>query len=208
MSSFVRNTSVVAERSPAGPASEKAHPQLPSSKWFSDAERVVFVGLMAVMLTGCGAPAPSNSAEAPAAAEASAEELALPDPAPVIETIYAPYIAGRMPSESDAFPPFSASLQALSDRAHNAHEADMANVGMPLFDFDPYVMGQDFEVRSVTASVERPPANGRTVVTARFRNMGRDTTVTYDLVFENAAWHIDNMRSGDFDMRAFLNAAL
>jgi hypothetical protein len=84
----------------------------------------------------------------------------------------------------------------------------MANVGMPLFDFDPYVMGQDFEMSSVTVTIDQPPTDGRSVVTARFRNMGRDTTVTYELVYENAAWHIDNMRSGDFDMRALLNTAL
>jgi hypothetical protein len=168
--------------------------------------RTILVGLIAAGLAGCGGsdPVSRDSAEASDAAEAQA----LPDPTPVIEAIYVPYIAGRMPSEADAFPPFSGSLQVLYDRANNAHEADMANVGMPLFDFDPYVMGQDFEMSSVTVTIDQPPTDGRSVVTARFRNMGRDTTVTYELVYENAAWHIDNMRSGDFDMRALLNTAL
>jgi hypothetical protein len=34
------------------------------------------------------------------------------------------------------------------------------------------------------------------MVDARFKNLGKDTTVTYDLIRDKRGWMIDEMRSG------------
>jgi hypothetical protein len=162
-------------------------------------KRILIVAALA--LAACS-PAQTPAAESAEAAADAATAAALPDPGPVIEALYAPYIAGR---GHDALPPFSASLSALAEQAERAHDADPANGGMPFFNFDPFIQGQDFEIASVAVTVDQPPADNRAVVTARFRNLRTDVAVTYDLVFENGQWAIDNLRSDDFDMRAFLS---
>ena len=62
-------------------------------------------------------------------------------------------------------------------------------------DFSMIVMGNDAELTDVVVKqIKAGPKSA--VVDARFKNIGKATTVTYDLVRDRSGWTIDEMRSG------------
>jgi hypothetical protein len=67
--------------------------------------------------------------------------------------------------------------------------------GDACMDFSMIVMGNDFELSDVKAVLVRGAAK-TAVVDARFKNFGKMTFVTYDLVRDRHGWMIDEMRSG------------
>jgi hypothetical protein len=67
--------------------------------------------------------------------------------------------------------------------------------GDACMDFSMIVMGNDFELSDVHA-VEIKAGAKTAVVDARFKNFGRATSVTYELVRDKRGWMIAEMRSG------------
>ena len=67
--------------------------------------------------------------------------------------------------------------------------------GDACMDFSMIVMGNDFDLSDVKAVLIKA-ANRSAVVDARFKNFGKLTTVTYELVRDKHGWMIDEMRSG------------
>ncbi len=66
--------------------------------------------------------------------------------------------------------------------------------GDACMDFSMIVMGNDAELTDVKVHQKSGPHSA--VVDARFKNLGKDTTVTYDLIRDKHGWMIDEMRSG------------
>ena len=67
--------------------------------------------------------------------------------------------------------------------------------GYACMDFSMIVMGNDFELTDVHAKLIKADAKSP-VVDARFKNFGKPTFVTYELVRDSKGWMIDEMRSG------------
>jgi hypothetical protein len=62
-------------------------------------------------------------------------------------------------------------------------------------DFDFFTMAQDFELSAV--KVEQKSGDPQKAkVEANFKNFGKDTTVTFDLIKDDKGWMIDEMTSG------------
>jgi hypothetical protein len=86
---------------------------------------------------------------------------------------------------------YSPRLQKLWDEC----EATAKKNGDACMDFSMIVMGNDFDLSDVHA-VEIKAGAKSAVVDARFKNFGKATTVTYDLLRDRHGWMIDEMRSG------------
>jgi hypothetical protein len=84
----------------------------------------------------------------------------------------------------------SASLAALfaRDELYQDEAGEMGNLGA-----DPFLSGQDGEVKSLKVSVTEKPANGRATVTAAFRSFGQPVSVRFRMVEEGGAWKIDDI---------------
>jgi hypothetical protein len=67
--------------------------------------------------------------------------------------------------------------------------------GDACMDFSMIVMGNDAELTDVTV-VQKKGGAKSAIVDAHFKNFGKDTTVTYDLIRDKQGWMIDEMRSG------------
>ena len=67
--------------------------------------------------------------------------------------------------------------------------------GDACMDFSMIVMGNDFDLSDVHAVLIKEDKKSA-VVDARFKNFGKATTVTYDLLRDRHGWMIDEMRSG------------
>lgn len=64
-------------------------------------------------------------------------------------------------------------------------------------DFDPFVNGQEFEIKSVDYET-KPSGSKEAMVSARFKNFEQDTLVIYKLVRTPAGWRIaDVLWAGD-----------
>lgn len=155
--------------------------------------RMILAAALAAVLAACGDPQTTDSTSAPvgeAAADVSAS-----DPAAAVRPIYDFYIAqseGRERVQPAYEAPHSAALTAAW-AAFNERTDDEEMGGA--LGFDPYINAQDWTFRSVDVSVVTPPANGRSVVLARFTDFGRTNEILYDMVLENGAWKIDNVRA-------------
>ena len=67
--------------------------------------------------------------------------------------------------------------------------------GDACMDFSMIVMGNDALLTDVKV-VQKKAGAKSAVVDANFKNLGKDTTVTYDLLRDKRGWMIDEMRSG------------
>jgi hypothetical protein len=67
--------------------------------------------------------------------------------------------------------------------------------GDACMDFSMIVMGNDALLTDVKV-VQKKAGPKSAVVDAHFKNLGKDTTVTYDLVRDKQGWMIDEMISG------------
>jgi hypothetical protein len=61
-------------------------------------------------------------------------------------------------------------------------------------DADPFVNGQDFELGPVAIDVKQNDPDKATG-TAKFKNLGEDQTIIFDLVKLKPGWRIDDIRS-------------
>ncbi len=111
------------------------------------------------------------------------------DPGQMITAIYDSYL---QPGGGPDDPPnlYSRRLQALIEADRKA--TPPGDVGH--LDFDVFVNGQDWKLsklRIVTLSRSATRAQVR----VNFVNMGTPSELVFDLIFENGAWRIDEVRS-------------
>ncbi|WP_197279603.1 DUF3828 domain-containing protein [Bosea sp. AAP35] len=100
----------------------------------------------------------------------------------------------------------SRSLAALfaRDELFQTESGDMGHVGA-----DPFLSGQDGEIKNLKVTVSEKPANGKALVTAAFRSFGQPISVRFRMVEENGAWKIDDIVNRvdgkDYPIRAELS---
>ena len=140
---------------------------------------------------------------AAAGGNAGQDAAAVPDPAAAIRPLYDPYL-----TEGATFPdfehqaPWSASLWAELQAMMARSQA----MGEPILDFDPLIDAQDYQLTNLVVAPEAVVPNSHAVVRASFNNSGRATEVVYDLVWEDGAWRVDNIRSSGWDLRQIASA--
>lgn len=155
--------------------------------------------LAAVALAACSPPAQRNTETPPAAGDSRA----IPDPAAVVRTLYAPYIvADAQPPTLEDAAPWSAQMRADITAMHARTEAGYA----PSLDFDPIIDAQDYQLSNISATTDAVVEGSHAVVRAEFNNIGERQEVTYDLVWEEDRWKVDNIRTSDWDMRVIVTS--
>ena len=109
-------------------------------------------------------------------------------PQALLEAFYAPYFSGEFTEDESPF--FSDELEALY--AADAEATPEGEIGA--LDFDPFVDGQDFELTDF--AIGAPGIAGEYAsADVTFSNMGRPTTLAYELVKEDGSWQIDDVVS-------------
>jgi hypothetical protein len=105
--------------------------------------------------------------------------------------------------EKRIFTPELAKLVA-DDVAESSKSGDVGRI-----DFDPFINGQDWEVKKVDLSYEQTAPDAITA-TARFNNFDTAETVRYQLVKTPEGWRIGDIRWSDNDpsFREMLSAPL
>lgn len=150
----------------------------------------------AAALAACS-PRAQEHAETPPATSAS-------DPAGAIRPLYDRYL-----TPNATFPDFEhqapwsrglwTELSAMSARSQALNE--------PILDFDPLIDAQDYQLSNLNVVADSLVPNSHAVVRAAFVNADRATEVVYDLIWEDGAWKVDNMRSGSWNFRTIAAAA-
>lgn len=121
---------------------------------------------------------------------AAAQTYETPDA--LLEAFYAPYFNGNFPEDESQFR--SAELQALYD-----NDAEITPEGeMGAINFDPYIDGQDydladFEIGAAGIAGEYASAD------VTFTNFGEPRMLTFEMVFEDGGWKIDDVVSTNPD---------
>lgn len=153
--------------------------------------------LFLISIAGAGLAACGQNAEQP---PATSEAPAGPDPAEIIRPLYERY---STPAAVTTFPsleeqaPWSddlkAQLVAMMARSQERNE--------PILDFDPFIDAQDYELSNLTVSTDAISENSHAVVRAHFINLGRESDVLFDMIWQNNEWRVDNIRGGSWDLR-------
>jgi hypothetical protein len=148
-----------------------------------------FVIAVAASLAACSRPTEQKAAPQPTDAA---------DPAAAIRPLYERYT-----TPNAQFPDFAhqapwsrdlwTQLSAMAARSEALNE--------PILDFDPLIDAQDYELSNLNVTTEAVAENNHAVVRASFMNAGRASEVLYDLVWEDEAWKVDNMRGGSWNLR-------
>ncbi len=73
-------------------------------------------------------------------------------------------------------------------------------------DGDPFIDGQDFEISDVKIDV-KDSAPDKATGTVTFKNFGKDTTVTLDLVKLKQGWRVDDIHMPSGSLRALFKKA-
>lgn len=168
--------------------------------------RILLLGVVAALATACSPKAapPAEPAPTPVAVETpAAAPVDSTDPVAVVRALYTPYLTrdAQIPDMLQTAP-WTDSLRAEIQRVFAASQDE------PILDYDPIISAQDWEIASVDVALEAPPADGKAVVIAKFRNMDRDETLRYDMVDVNGAWEIDDIRNTDFGLRSDIKKGL
>jgi hypothetical protein len=109
-------------------------------------------------------------------------------PQALLEAFYEPYFNGEFADNEEAFR--SQALQALYDK-----DAEITPAGeMGALGFDPYIDGQDFDIADF--EIGAPGIAGDYAsADVTFTNFGEPRSLTYELVFEDGGWKIDDVVS-------------
>lgn len=96
----------------------------------------------------------------------------------------------------------SKSLAALfaRDDLYQDESGEMGNIGA-----DPFLNGQDGEVKNLRMVVTGKPADGRALVTASFQSFGKLVKVPFRMIWEGGAWRIDDIGNGSDSIRQALS---
>lgn len=131
---------------------------------------------------------------------ASAMAQTVPDKTPedVIRFVYQQYVGKKLDD-----PIFRWGNKAMAERLFEPTLArgivralnSPANREEPVIDFDPFVDGQDFEIKSYSLKAESKTAD-RARILAIFTNMGEPRQVAYDMVATKAGWRIHDISWG------------
>jgi hypothetical protein len=84
-------------------------------------------------------------------------------------------------------------LEAMSARSQA--------MGEPILDFDPLIDAQDYQLSDLNVTTDAVVENSHATVRASFNNNGQPAEVLYDLIWENGAWRVDNIRTSNWDLR-------
>jgi hypothetical protein len=87
-----------------------------------------------------------------------------------------------------------------------AAERCEARSGEPAIDADPWIQGQDHEIRNVQFQ-EGPVRDGRQEITVRFRNFGQPATVRFRMELTPAGWRIDDVAGSGPSLATMLRNA-
>lgn len=87
-----------------------------------------------------------------------------------------------------------------------AAERCEARSGDPAVDADPWVQGQDHEIRNVQFQ-EGPVRDGRQEITVRFRNFGQSSTARFRMELTPAGWRIDDVAGAGPSLATMLRNA-
>ncbi len=109
-------------------------------------------------------------------------------PEALLEAFYEPYFTDDFVEDESVF-----RSRALNDLY--AADEDNTPIGeMGALDFDPYIDGQDYQISNLV--IGTPVISGDFAeVSVNFDNFERPTALTYELVFENGGWKIDDVVS-------------
>ncbi|GAU83303.1 hypothetical protein BIWAKO_03227 [Bosea sp. BIWAKO-01] len=96
----------------------------------------------------------------------------------------------------------SKSLAALfaRDDLYQDESGEMGNIGA-----DPFLSGQDGEVKNLRIVVTGKPEGGRALVTASFQSLGKPVKVAFRMIDEGGAWRIDDIGTGSDSIREALS---
>jgi hypothetical protein len=160
-----------------------------------------FALVFGTTLAACG-PTPPPAPPAPSA----------PQDSPAIAAVRAVFAAYQNPTPTPMGP--SADWTSFRSKELAALYAALPARQMasddPILDFDPVIGGQDWDLSGLTYAETPGTDPGRTTVTATFQNFGEPRVIALDLVQQDGAWKVDNIRSaaGDvYDVRAIFKAA-
>ena len=127
-------------------------------------------------------------------AAVSAQQYETPEA--LLEALYEPYITDEFVEDDSVFR--SEALNSLyAADAENTPEGEMGAIS-----FDPYIDGQDYEITAL--EVGEPVIDGdKAKVDVSFTNFGEPRVISYDLVFENGGWKVDDLagENGEFAYR-------
>ena len=159
--------------------------------------RAFILGFVAIALAACSPPQQQKAPESPAAPAVEAPANA-PDPALVVRPIYDRYL-----TEGAEFPEFRdqapwsgelwSELEAMMQRSNQRNE--------PILDFDPIIGAQDYRITDLHVTTDGVVAGSHAVVRASFKNIGEQTDILYDMVWDGHGWRVDNIRGRDWDLR-------
>jgi hypothetical protein len=111
-----------------------------------------------------------------------------PTPEALLEAFYEPYFSGSFADDDSIFR--SESLQELYDTdAENTPEGEMGALS-----FDPFVDGQDYQITDFAIGPAEIDGDAATV-DVEFNNFGEPRTLTYELVYEDDGWRINDVIS-------------
>jgi hypothetical protein len=166
--------------------------------------RLIAAAALAALACGCSRESsqePGKMREPAAVAEVLPDEPAALDPVAQVTALYAPYLKGKtVKSVQDAAPWMYDLRELLAQAAAVKDEV--------ILDADPIVAAQDWEISNLSVALEAPPEAGRARVVAKFANLGQEQAVHYDLLRIGDSWLVDNIRSGDWDLRKNLTEGL
>ncbi|MGE0827803.1 MAG: DUF3828 domain-containing protein [Hyphomonadaceae bacterium] len=154
------------------------------------------------LAAACSQEAPPQQQAEEKTAEAASSAV-IQDPAAAIRPLYDRYITApaQWPALEESAPwsdDLRAQLVAMMARSEAINE--------PILDFDPLIGAQDGDIRAVTVGTDSLVPESHAVVRARFVNMGEPKEIVLDLVWQNEAWRVDNVRGSDFDLRQVIAA--
>lgn len=164
--------------------------------------RFVFALALGLALAACGpTPAPTPP-----------PVVATQQDSPAIAAVRAVFAAYLNPTPSPLGPSAdwtgfrSKELAAL----YAALPARQMSSEEPILDFDPVIGGQDWELAELAYAETKGADPNKTTVTATFKNFGEPRAIALDLVQQDGAWKVDNVRSvgaDAYDVRAIFTAA-
>jgi hypothetical protein len=159
--------------------------------------RDLIVGLVMAALAACSPPAQQKAPEAPAA---GAPQAVAPtsDPATIVRPIYDRYLTqgADFPELRDQAPWSGELWSELEAMMHRTQAGDEPNL-----DFDPFVGAQDYRITDLNVTTEGVVEGSHAVVRASFKNLGDQTDILYDMVWDGHGWRVDNIRGRDWDLR-------
>jgi hypothetical protein len=116
-----------------------------------------------------------------------------------LRDLYAPYLTGANQGQNywDLERYFAPDLARLMDA--EARDAQRRNE-VPRLNGDPFVDGQEWDVKNLSLSVKADGSSATAVVT--FDNYGKAKRITLDLVLTPAGWRISDIKAPSGSLRA------